>query len=147
MPSNEYIINACQELVRLKYVRSLAAIAKECGKTAQYFTDLKNGKALYSRKFLDDLIDKYPVNKDYVLTGEGPMLNTEPKISSSDKESINLNPNDMTIELVKMINRKDQEIKNLNNEIANLREEIGSLRTKIQSMTFVESESQKKGVV
>ena len=53
----------------------------------------------------------------------------------------------MTIELVKMINRKDQEIKNLNNEIANLREEIGSLRTKIQSMTFVESESQKKGVV
>lgn len=75
------------------------------------------------------------------------MLNTEPKISSSDKESINLNPNDMTIELVKMINRKDQEIKNLNNEIANLREEIGSLRTKIQSMTFVESESQKKGVV
>ena len=46
-----------------------------------------------------------------------------------------------------MINRKDQEIKNLNNEIANLREEIGALRTKIQSMTFAESESQKKGVV
>lgn len=106
-----------------------------------------------SEKYLTDnlfnkVADTFPqFDRVWLLTGEGPMLNTEPKISSSDKESINLNPNDMTIELVKMINRKDQEIKNLNNEIANLREEIGSLRTKIQSMTFVESESQKKGVV
>mgnify|MGYP004428195563 CR=1 FL=1 len=106
------------------------------------------GRNGLSSRLLNLIIQAYPeINRVWLLTGEGPMLNTEPKISSSDKESINLNPNDMTIELVKMINRKDQEIKNLNNEIANLREEIGSLRTKIQSMTFVESESQKKGVV
>ena len=125
MPSNEYIINACQELVRLKYVRSLAAIAKECGKTAQYFTDLKNGKALYSRKFLDDLIDKYPVNKDYVLTGEGPMLNTEPKISSSDKESINLKNNEeMTNNmLVSMLYDANQRIKRLEAEIEELKQQ------------------------
>lgn len=127
MPSNEYIINACQELVRLKYVRSLAAIAKECGKTAQYFTDLKNGKALYSRKFLDDLIDKYPVNKDYVLTGEGPMLNTEPKISSSDKESINLkNDEEMTNNmLVSMLYDANQRIKRLEAEIEELKQQQG----------------------
>lgn len=127
MPSNEYIINACQELVRLKYVRSLAAIAKECGKTAQYFTDLKNGKALYSRKFLDDLIDKYPVNKDYVLTGEGPMLNTEPKISSSDKESINLKNNEeMTNNmLVSMLYDASQRIKRLEAEIEELKQQQG----------------------
>lgn len=127
MPSNEYIINACQELVRLKYVRSLAAIAKECGKTAQYFTDLKNGKALYSRKFLDDLIDKYPVNKDYVLTGEGPMLNTEPKISSSDKESINLKNNEeMTNNmLVSMLYDANQRIKRLEAEIEELKQQQG----------------------
>ena len=107
----------------------------------------KEGRDL-SERVIEKILNYYQdLNRVWLLTGEGPMLNTEPKISSSDKESINLNPNDMTIELVKMITRKDQEIKNLNNEIANLREEIGSLRTKIQSMTFVESESQKKGVV
>ena len=107
----------------------------------------KEGRDL-SERVIEKILNYYQdLNRVWLLTGEGPMLNTEPKISSSDKESINLNPNDMTIALGNMINRKDQEIKNLNNEIANLREEIGSLRTKIQSMTFVESESQKKGVV
>lgn len=53
----------------------------------------------------------------------------------------------MNIELVKMIDRKDREIGELQATIANLREEIGALRTKLESMTFVESQSQKKGAV
>ena len=107
----------------------------------------KEGRDL-SERVVEKILKYYQdINRVWLLTGEGPMLKTEPKSPISDKESINLNLNDMTIELVKMINRKDQEIKNLNNEIANLREEIGALRTKIQSMTFAESESQKKGVV
>jgi len=71
---NQYLINACNELVKKGYVKSLAAIAKECGKTSQYFTDLKKGKSLYSRDFLDLLLDKFPINQDYVINGNGPML-------------------------------------------------------------------------
>lgn len=64
---------------------------------------------------------------------------------NTSQEPINQNQNDMNIELVKMINRKDREIGELQVTIANLREEIGALRTKLESMTFVESQSQKKG--
>lgn len=74
MPDNQYIIAACQILVEKGYAKSLAAIAKELGKTAQYFTDLKKGKASYSREFLDALVENYPVNRNYILTGEGQVL-------------------------------------------------------------------------
>lgn len=102
-----------------------------------------------STKMLDEILTAYPeINKVWLLTGEGPMLieNTNSP-TPPPQEPINQNQNDMSIELVKMINRKDREIGELQATIANLREEIGALRTKLESMTFVESQSQKKGAV
>lgn len=78
MADNKRIIEVCERLVSEKRARSLAAIAVRCGKTAQYFTDLKKGKQRYSREFLEVLAEVYPINKGYVLTGEGPLM-WEPK--------------------------------------------------------------------
>lgn len=97
---------------------------------------------------LDEILTAYPeINKVWLLTGEGPMLTENTNSPNTPQEPINQNQNDMNIELVKMINRKDREIGELQVTIANLREEIGALRTKLESMTFVESQSQKKGAV
>lgn len=78
---NENIILVAQELVSRRYAKSLAEIARICGKTTQYFTDLKSGRAKYSLSFLDILAEKFPINKDFVLTGNGPKLNEETKSS------------------------------------------------------------------
>ena len=98
---------------------------------------------------LDEILTAYPeINKIWLLTGEGPMLKENTNSPNPPpQEPINQNKNDMNIELVKMIDRKDREIGELQATIANLREEIGALRTKLESMTFVESQSQKKGAV
>lgn len=53
MMDNQPIIDVCEMLVKKNYARSLAEIARKCGKTSQYFTDLKKGKAIYSTGFLD----------------------------------------------------------------------------------------------
>ena len=102
-----------------------------------------------SNKMLDEILTAYPeINKIWLLTGEGPMLKENTNSPNPPpQEPINQNKNDMNIELVKMIDRKDREIGELQATIANLREEIGALRTKLESMTFVESQSQKKGAV
>ena len=74
MADNKRIIAVCERLVSEKRARSLASIAVRCGKTSQYFTDLKKGKQRYSREFLETLAQAYPINKAYVLGGEGPLL-------------------------------------------------------------------------
>ena len=95
---------------------------------------------------VENILSELPqINIHWLLTGEGPMLTENTNSPNTPQEPINQNQNDMNIELVKMINRKDREIGELQVTIANLREEIGALRTKLESMTFVESQSQKRG--
>lgn len=83
LSENENIILVAQELVSRRYAKSLAEIARICGKTTQYFTDLKSGRAKYSLSFLDTLAKKFPINKDFVLSGKEPMLIEEAKSSHS----------------------------------------------------------------
>ena len=92
---------------------------------------------------VENILSELPqINIHWLLTGEGPMLTENTNSPNAPQEPINQNQNDMNIELVKMIDRKDREIGELQATIANLREEIGALRTKLESMTFVESQSQ-----
>lgn len=128
----------------------LGAIAKKCGyERPQAFYDVYKGKAKkISEKMASSIIKVFPdIRESWLLTGEGPMLTENTNSPNTPQEPINQNQNDMNIELVKMIDRKDREIGELQATIANLREEIGALRTKLESMTFMESQSQKKGAV
>lgn len=47
-----------------------AQIAVSVGKKSQDFTDMVGGKKKLQRDFLDLVADKYPIDKNYVLTGE-----------------------------------------------------------------------------
>ena len=78
MSDNERLIISCNYLIKNRNARSFAEIAKLCGKTPQYFTDIKANKHIVSRFFLDELCDKFPIlNKNWLLTGEGKMLRTD----------------------------------------------------------------------
>ena len=111
---------------------------KKIGMTSASFRGTAKNTPLNSDAVENILSELPQINIHWLLTGEGP---------NTPQEPINQNQNDMNIELVKMIDRKDREIGELQATIANLREEIGALRTKLESMTFVESQSQKKGAV
>lgn len=71
---NQRLIDVCELLVKGKYARSLAEIARELGKTSQYFTDIKNGKSNYPRKLLDILCEKYPSSKKYIVFVDGEAI-------------------------------------------------------------------------
>lgn len=121
---------------------------KKIGMTSASFRGSAKNTPLNSDAIENILSELPQINIHWLLTGEGLMLieNTNSP-TPPPQEPINQNQNDMSIELVKMIDRKDREIGELQATIANLREEIGALRTKLESMTFVESQSQKKGAV
>jgi hypothetical protein bfra3_13720 len=120
---------------------------KKIGMTSASFRGTAKNTPLNSDAVENILSELPQINIHWLLTGEGPMLTENTNSPNTPQEPINQNQNDMNIELVKMINRKDREIGELQVTIANLREEIGALRTKLESMTFVESQSQKKGAV
>lgn len=118
---------------------------KKIGMTSASFRGTAKNTPLNSDAVENILSELPQINIHWLLTGEGPMLTENTNSPNTPQEPINQNQNDMNIELVKMINRKDREIGELQVTIANLREEIGALRTKLESMTFVESQSQKRG--
>lgn len=87
----------------------------------------KEGRDL-SERVVEKILKCYQdINRVWLLTGEGPMLKTEPKISSSDKESINLKNNEeMTNNmLVSMLYDANQRIKRLEAEIEELKQQQG----------------------
>ncbi len=87
----------------------------------------KEGRDL-SERVVEKILKYYQdINRVWLLTGEGPMLKTEPKISSSDKESINLKNNEeMTNNmLVSMLYDANQRIKRLEAEIEELKQQQG----------------------
>ena len=87
---NQRVIEAAEELVAKGKVRSLASLAKQFGKTSQYFTALKKGKSKYPLELLDFLTSNYPVNKQFVLSGIGDILINETTNSKITTQDLNI---------------------------------------------------------
>lgn len=87
-PDNQRLILACEKLISNGYAKSFAEIAKKCGKTSQYFTDIKSGKGRYSRKFLDSLKEEYPISLNYILAGIDPPLEARILKTKEPKERL-----------------------------------------------------------
>ena len=134
MEENKNIIAVCQYLIEIGRARSFSQIAKKCGKTAQYFTDLKSGKAQYSLNFLDRLSENYPVNKSFVLTGEGEMLRNIENISESNSNqekdylAIIKNQSDQISELIKQVAANGDRLDDLHRIIEFQRRELEELK-------------------
>lgn len=76
---NENLLKVCEFLLENRYARSFSEIAKNSKVNRNYIKDLQNSKSQYSDIFLENLCNAYPVNKKYILTGEGEMLKTTEK--------------------------------------------------------------------
>jgi hypothetical protein len=76
MIDNNRVIAACDELIRNGFAKSYSYIAKTCGKSTQYFTDIKSGKSSFSLEFVGDLLKNFKmINPSFLINGEGPVIN------------------------------------------------------------------------
>lgn len=88
------------------------SVSKEVGCRTQYISDLKSGKSKNpGADFVLKLIDKFKLNPNWLLTGEGEMFKTSENTESATKEQIT------NIPIIKNKIEKSQEIVLNNQEI------------------------------
>lgn len=65
----ERFIEEVQRVLDEKLAKNWSEVAISSGMISQDFTDIKSGKKDLQRKILDNVSAKYPIDKDYILTG------------------------------------------------------------------------------
>lgn len=68
------LIEAIFLLKEQKYVRSFSALCIKCGKNKNYLSDIRANNGNFSGDFIARLFELYPINEQYVLTGDGEIL-------------------------------------------------------------------------
>ncbi len=88
------------------------SVSKEVGCRTQYISDLRSGKSKNpGADFVLKLIDKFKLNPNWILTGEGEMFTTSENTEAATKEQI------ANIPIIKNRIEKSQEIVLNNQEI------------------------------
>lgn len=57
-----------------KYIRSVSALCLKCGKNKSYLSDVRTKNVTISGDFIQKVMELYPINEDYILTGNGEIL-------------------------------------------------------------------------
>ena len=67
-------IEAIFLLKERKYIRSVSALCLKCGKNKSYLSDVRTKNVTISGDFIQKVMELYPINEDYILTGNGEIL-------------------------------------------------------------------------
>jgi len=119
----ERFIIAVSELIACGYARSFKEIAEKSGHVSQDFTDLKAGKKDLKRLFLDKVAENYPLNKLFVHTGKGAMINTDSTLNITDSE-VNITENAVQSNIGGTGNKIDLSDGTLQKEIQELNQKL-----------------------
>ena len=133
MIDNERIIKAAEKLVEANFAKSLAQIAVNCHRSKQYFTDLRKGKSDSSLSFLDDFCAKYPVNKEFLLNGEGTPLLVDSPVNWNSNVANNIG-GDNHQNSGQVIETLSRQLEEKDKQIAKSQQQIDRLLTIIENM-------------
>lgn len=75
------LIFAIKFLKENKFAKSISQICEICGVNPGYLRDIEAKNTNFSQVFLEKLFATYPINEDYILTGNGEILLLEEKKS------------------------------------------------------------------
>ena len=71
------LIFAIKFLKENKFAKSISQICEICGVNPGYLRDIEAKNTNFSQVFLEKLFATYPINEDYILTGNGEILLSE----------------------------------------------------------------------
>lgn len=72
------LIEAIFSLKSRKLIRSISDLCVKCGKNKSYFNDVRTKNLNFSADFIAKVFELYPINEQYVLTGDGEILLSAP---------------------------------------------------------------------
>jgi len=78
-PESIRVINALNELVRLGIVKTFYQLAKQLGLNQTFLTDLTKGRKDATMPFINMIVSRYNINRDYIYLGRYPIIN-EPNL-------------------------------------------------------------------
>ncbi len=68
------LIDAIFSLKSQKLIRSFSDLCVKCGKNKSYLNDVRTKNLNFSADFIQKVMELYPINEDYILTGNGEIL-------------------------------------------------------------------------
>lgn len=80
------LIEAIFSLKSRKLIRSLSDLCVKCGKNKSYFNDVRTKNLNFSSDFIKRVFELYPINEQYVLTGNGEILLSADGATAQTKE-------------------------------------------------------------
>lgn len=72
------LVKAIKLLKEKKIAKSISQICEICGVNPGYLRDIEAKNSNFSQIFLQNLFANYPINEDYILTGNGEILLSAP---------------------------------------------------------------------
>ncbi|MFA7401661.1 MAG: hypothetical protein GX612_06165 [Bacteroidales bacterium] len=118
MLENERLLKAIEELKRRGFAKNNNEICKKIGRSSSFLTDIRKEKQRISGEILMSLKKNYPINEEYILSGEGEILLK----TSSNEEKIK--------QLKEEIERYHKIIDQLNYTIELQKEKIDEIKNK-----------------
>lgn len=83
------LIKAIKLLKEKKIAKSISQICEICGVNPGYLRDIEAKNSNFSQIFLQNLFANYPINEDYILTGNGEILLSEPSGNTAQVGEVN----------------------------------------------------------
>lgn len=117
MTKIERLRKLCKWLIYIGYADNDTDLASKIGYTKSSFSQIINGKVPISDKFIDKIcISNENINKVWILSGEGQMIN-----SLSDSKNDDYNYKELAESRLEVITLLKDKISVLNNTIENLK--------------------------
>ena len=81
------LIDAIFSLKSQKLIRSFSDLCVKCGKNKSYLNDVRTKNLNFSADFIQKVMELYPINEDYILTGNGEILLSTAGAKAQTKET------------------------------------------------------------
>lgn len=121
MAKNTILSTVIRE-IKYQYGITQKQIVSACGlKSNTYLSDLINGKSELSELFIDKLVSTYPINKEYLISGNGEIWSDGRTTSKTDND----NGDDVTMsrEVFNMMNRLTETVLSQQRTIESMQKE------------------------
>lgn len=119
-------LEVLEYLIKEKKVADNKSFASQISVSTSMITEISKGRSNVGLTAIQNIVLRFPISADWLLTGEGPMLRTdgEPTMSPTPSTDISAPSDTVVLRLMDKIDEKDNIIKEKEAKIDQLQSEL-----------------------